>query len=146
MKRYYRCLATPLSDRTLQRVLCVLRIGVGLLTMGHGLPKIMGGIEGWTQLGTTFMVPLGIYFWPMWWGLLGACIEFFGGIAFILGFCTRLASICLTLMMMVAAIWHMQKGHSFTIYSFPLYLIVVFGAFIYIGSGPYSLDHYLTRK
>ena len=31
--------------------LLVLRLGIGIIFIIHGLPKLMGGVETWTKLG-----------------------------------------------------------------------------------------------
>lgn len=119
-----------------------MRIGIGLLTVIHGIPKIKGGVDTWKSLGSA-VNPLGIYFLPIIWGFLAACAEFFGGIALILGLGTRLASLALAIMMFVAAVWHIERGDKFTVYSFALSLMVVFLTWVIIGGGPFSLDRYL---
>lgn len=126
-----------------QFALTMLRITIGILTIGHGIPKIMGGLQGWQQLGTTFMYPLGITFLPLVWGFLGACTEFFGGITLTMGLATRFSSFCLIIMMIIATAWHIKKGDSFQVYSFPLSLIFVYLVFLMVGGGRFSLDNYM---
>lgn len=126
--------------------LLFLRVGIGLLSIIHGYPKIISGVQGWHNIGVTFMSPLGIKFFPTIWGLLAASAEFFGGIMLVLGLGTQIASFFLTIAMVVAALWHIQKGDDFKIYSFALTLIIVFVTFMIIGSGPYSLDHLIFKK
>lgn len=141
-----KCLCDKLNPVT-QTDLAILfmRLGVGILTICHGIPKIIGGIETWTQLGS-FVKPLGINFFPILWGLLGACIEFFGGIFLALGLFTRWASLALTLMMFVATFWHISRADSFNLYSFPLMLIFVYYAFVIMGYDRLSIDYYLKNK
>lgn len=134
----------PASPETINYTLLFLRVAFGLLTIGHGIPKIVGGAQMWASLGTMTQ-GFGIYFWPMMWGFLGACTEFFGGVAFVLGFGTRLAALALTIMMVVAFKYHWDRGDSFMIYSLALTCLVIAIAFIFIGSGPYSFDAYLSR-
>ncbi len=134
------------SQTRTQYALVFLRIGIGILTIPHGYPKLMGGVAGWEKIGETFMFPLGIYFLPVMWGFVGACTEFFGGIALVLGLGTRIASVFLTVMMCIATAWHIQRGDVFNVYSFPLSLAVVYVAFIALGGGIFSLDHYLTKR
>jgi putative oxidoreductase len=145
MNAFISCLLKPTSQTNTERALCFLRISLGILTLFHGIPKIMGGFSEWAQLGT-FVQPLGIYFWPTFWGLLGACTEFFGGISLILGLGTRIAAFALTIMMFVATSWHLHRGDIFNVYSFPLTLIFVYYSFVIIGGGMYSLDSYLLRN
>jgi len=133
------------SPELITFALTVLRVSIGILTIGHGIPK-MGGIEVWQSLGTTFMGSLGIHFLPVMWGFLGFASEFFGGIMLTVGFGTRFASFALVVMMAVATAWHLQRGDSFNVYSFPLSLIFVYLTFMLIGSGPYSLERYLLGR
>jgi putative oxidoreductase len=132
------------SSQYVEMAIAFMRVGIGVLTIFHGVPKIMGGVAMWKELGA-FMHPLGIYFLPIMWGFLGAATEFFGGIALVLGLGTRIASVCLVIMMIVAFAWHLDRGDSYQVYSFPLSLIVVFLAFIVIGDGMYSLQHYFFQ-
>ena len=37
-------------DTLVNTGLLVLRVGIGIIFIIHGMPKLMGGIEGWTQL------------------------------------------------------------------------------------------------
>ncbi|MDR3647280.1 MAG: DoxX family protein [Candidatus Babeliales bacterium] len=125
--------------------LTILRVSIGAITAILGIPK-MGGLEVWQNLGTMFMGPLGIHFLPVLWGFLGFASQFFGGIALTLGFGTRFASFALVIMMVIAVLWHLKRGDSFTVYSFPLSLIFVYLTFMIIGSGPYSLESYLLTR
>lgn len=120
----------------------ILRVGIGVLSLGHGLPKLMGGISEWRRLGSATHA-VGIYFLPVMWGFLAACAELFGGIAFILGLGTRIACIPLIGTMIVAFFMHKKNGDPFYISSFSLTLLVVFVAFLFMGSGSLSLDYYL---
>ncbi len=79
-------------------------------------------------------------------GFVGACTEFFGGIALICGFLTRLASIFLTAMMFVATVWHIDRGDNFNLYSFPLSLMLLYVTYVIMGSDAYSLDAYLAKN
>ena len=116
-----------------------MRIALGVLSIGHGWPKLMGGWSMWSGLGTAVNT-IGIYFLPVAWGLAGACIEFFGGIALILGFYTRIACLFLIAMMVIATLWHLKRGDPFSAWSFPLTLIAVYAAMFVIGAGKMSLD------
>jgi putative oxidoreductase len=117
----------------------LMRMALGVLSIGHGLPKLLGGMETWKFLGSATQV-IGISFLPAAWGLAGACIEFFGGILLILGFYTRIACLFLIGMMIIATLWHLKRGDPFSAYSFPITLIVVFAAMFVIGAGKFSLD------
>ena len=144
MKLLHYILA-PASPMVVEIALLIMRVSLGILTTGHGIPKIIGGPQTWSHLGT-FVQPMGIYFLPMMWGLLGACIEFFGGIALTVGLGTRIASLCLMDMMIVAYVWHLNRGDAYNVSSYPLTLVFIFFGFMLIGGGYYSLDAYLSQN
>lgn len=98
----------------------------------------------WRELGT-FVIPIGIHFLPLMWGFLGAVTEFFGGMMLVAGFGTRIASAALVFMMWLAFMWHINRGDSYGVYSFPLSLLIIYGAFFLISGGAFSLDGYLTK-
>ena len=97
MFNLFHYLISQPSPELLQIGLCFMRIAIGILTIGHGFPKIIGGVGMWRWLGST-VIPLGISFLPVMWGFLAACTEFFGGIA------------------LVAWIWHTNSMSIFNNY------------------------------
>lgn len=143
--KIFSSIIASVSPTTVYKMLIFMRVTIGLLTIGHGIPKIIGGVPMWHTLGE-MMVGVGITFLPVMWGLLGACTEFFGGMLLMLGFGTRIASAALTIMMIIATAWHVHQGDSYNLYSFPLSLIVVFVVFMVVGGGPYSVDSLLNKR
>ncbi len=145
MDHYIQFSLKNASPRTINTALFFMRMGVGILTIGHGYPKFMGGFEGWHGLGVMFMAPLGITVLPTLWGFLGALTEFVGCIMFTIGFGTRIASAALTIMMGIATAWHLNRGDIYNVYSYPLTLIVVFSAYFFMGGGIVSVDSYISK-
>lgn len=125
--------------------LAVIRIGTGLLFIVHGSEKIMAGTTQWLWLGQQ-MSHLGITFTPIFWGFCAMLAEFVGGICLTLGFCTRIAALFLSCVMLVATSYHVSKGDPFMIYSAPIANLVIFIGLLIAGGGVYSLDHYLFVK
>ena len=125
--------------------IAIVRVGLGIIMMIHGIPKIMGGVPKWQWLGNT-MNNFGIYFWPIAWGLLAASVETFGGFSFAIGLGTRFIALLLSLQMLVALVYHLSKGDDFTTYSHALSLMIVFIGFVAIGGGYYSVDSYLRKN
>lgn len=117
----------------------ILRVGIGISIIFHGLPKLLGGEEVWTGVGNSMAV-FGITFAPAFWGLLAALTESVGGLLFALGLLFRPASFMLMGMMVVAMGTHLSAGHTFLQYGHALDLLIVFVSFILIGPGRYSLD------
>lgn len=138
-------ITAPASLTLAEASLFFMRVGLGILSVGHGYPKIVGGFSQWHSLGLA-MSPVGITFLPTLWGFLGACIEFFGGLALIFGLGTRIASPLLVCMMIVAFLFHRAQGDPFSTYSFSLTLVVIFIGFTLLGSGRMSLDYYLYQR
>ncbi len=124
--------------------LFIIRVGIGLIFIKHGFGKITGGTGDWIWLGQQMKV-FGITFLPMLWGLAAACTEFFGGIALVTGFATRVAAVFLAFTMFIAFLHHLYKGASWGYMSHPIVLLVVFVAMAIGGAGKYSLDAFLSR-
>lgn len=117
-------------------VLILLRLVMGVAFVLHGWPKIQNPF-GW--MGPESPMP-GILL------ALAALAEFGGGIALILGFLTRLASIGIACVMVVAiGMVHVPKGDPFVGQGGPSYeLAAVYLAcailFLLLGPGRFSSD------
>lgn len=127
------------KEDLLQAGWLILRFGIGISIFLHGFPKITGGAETWTAIGSSMGV-FGINFAPTFWGLLAAVSESLGGLLFALGLFFRPASFMLAGTMTVALATHIASGDDFMIYGHALDLLIVFVAAILIGAGKYSLD------
>ncbi|MDQ8052607.1 MAG: DoxX family protein [Pedobacter sp.] len=119
--------------------LLLLRLGLGAMMMVHGLPKIMGGPEGWTQLGATMKI-VHIDFLPTFWGFMAAITEGLGGFLLILGLFFRPVNMLLVINMIIAALMHFNKGDGINGASHAIELAIVFFGLIFIGAGKYSID------
>jgi putative oxidoreductase len=118
--------------------LLILRVGIGIIFVFHGFPKIIGGVEKWVWLGSNIQ-HFGINFIPAFWGFAAACSEFFGGICLTIGFYTRIAAFFMACVMIVALVMHLKKGDDFTTYSHPLSMLIVFVSLMCMGGGRWSL-------
>ena len=119
--------------------LLVLRLGLGVMFVVHGAPKLMGGVEMWTRLGGA-MGNLGVTFFPVFWGFMAALAEAGGGVCLILGLALRPASVLMAFTMIVAATHHLKAGDGLAGASHAIELAIVFASLILIGPGRYSLD------
>ena len=124
--------------------LLVLRIVLGIIMIAHGAQKLfVFGIGGVTQSFTQMGVPM-----P---GIIGpiiAIIEFFGGIAIILGLLTRLAGLAFAADMLGAiATVHIKngffapKGIEFVLAIGTMALVLAIA-----GAGAYSADAAIARR
>jgi putative oxidoreductase len=117
-----------------------LRVGIGIMMVLHGWPKLAGGQEAWAKVGGA-MGHLGIAFWPILWGFLAAMSETLGGALLALGFLTRLAALAITATMVVATImiYHVSHG-AFSEWCHPAEIGIVCLSLVLIGAGKYSVD------
>jgi putative oxidoreductase len=116
----------------------LLRIGIGLFFLGHGIPKLLGGPEKWAALGGA-MGNIGISFTPTFWGFMAAISEALGGLLLILGLLVRPAAALMFFTMLIATIMHLKTGGGFGKVSHPGEMAVVFLALLVAGGGRYGL-------
>jgi len=131
----------PLSP-TLSFCLLLLRVVVGLAFMYHGWSKIQDPLA-W--MGTESSIP-GVL------QLLAAVSEFFGGLAWILGLLTPIASLGIIATMAVAVWMHMMvfgdpfvssSGGSYELAA--VYLVIAILLF-FAGPGRYALDYLIFDR
>lgn len=125
--------------------LLLMRLGLGITFIIHGLPKLAGGPEGWTGLGGA-MANWGITFAPTFWGFIGSMAEFAGGILLLVGLFFRPACIVLVLTMATATLVHLKNGDPFSTLSHALEMGIVFLGLFFTGPGRYSLDYRLSKR
>ena len=122
-------------DRLQPLALLVLRLVLGAIMIGHGYPKVFGGLSHHVQM----VSGLGL---PGWLAYFSAAAEFLGGILVLLGLSTRISAlaICIDLS---GAIWkvHWRSGLLGNGgYQFPLALAAIAFALVFFGAGPIALD------
>src|SRR6478735_2578872 len=132
------------SRRQIDTALAILRVVLGVTFILHGGQKLFvfgfAGVSGaFAQMG----IPA-----P---GLLGpfvAFVEFFGGIAILLGLLTRLAALGVGATMVVAILTvHLKNGFfAPTGIEFPLSLLGSAMALIVAGAGAFSLDAVIGKR
>jgi putative oxidoreductase len=119
--------------------LLIIRLGLGIMIMLHGYPKLLGGPEKWEVVGSS-MKYLGISAAPSFWGLLAAATETFGGFLLLIGLAFRPVCLLLTCTMIVAATMHLKTSTDYMAASQAIEIGVVFFGMTFLGPGKYSID------
>lgn len=123
--------------------LLALRAALGAAFIVHGYPKLFknfAGFSGWLEA---------IGFKPgKVWGFIAGAVEFFGGIALILGLFTQITAAFIAIEMLVAmrkVKWGKAKFVEMEKMGWELDLIYFAAAIalMTLGAGDYSLDRYL---
>jgi putative oxidoreductase len=133
------------SNTKLNVALLILRVGIGAMFIGHGLPKLMAGPEMWAKIGGAMAI-LGVTGFPEFWGFMAAVAEGVGGALLILGLFTVPAGLMMAFTMVIAALVHITGGDG--IFTGASHAIELFFVFIFLsiaGAGSYSADHKLFK-
>jgi putative oxidoreductase len=132
------------SDRQLNVALTIVRLVVGAIFIAHGGQKLFvygldGVAGGFAQMGVPFASFMGPFI---------GFVEFFGGIALILGLLTRLAALGIFSTMIGAIVLvHLPAGFfAPNGIEFPLSLAGAALALVFTGAGTYSVDALIGRR
>ena len=114
-----------------------LRLVFGAIFIAHGWPKIKNlktNSQNFEMMG----------FKPgAFWGTIVAFVEFFGGLAIIVGLYTQIAALLLAINMAVATLWKIKRGQKFIGgFELDLTLFVVGLTPATLGAGIYSLSQF----
>jgi putative oxidoreductase len=131
----------PSSPRQLSLGLAALRLGVATIFIRHGAQKLfVFGLAGVTGAFTQMGVPL-----PGVVGPVIAILEFFGGIALLLGFLTRLIALGFVFDMLGAILLVLLKN-GFSHYELEFLLLMSSLALVITGAGAISVDALIGRR
>lgn len=119
--------------------LLLLRVGIGVMFLFHGGPKLLGGPDKWQQVGSALGY-LGIEVYPTFWGLLAGLSEFGGGLCLIFGWLFRPACLLMALTMLVATSMHLGRGDGLMGASHAIESGILFVSLILVGPGRFSFD------
>jgi putative oxidoreductase len=119
--------------------LLIIRVGLGVMFIYHGLPMLMGGPKGWAELGSATKY-IGIHSAPAFFGLLSAVTETFGGFLLILGLVFRPVCLLLLINLVVAAALHFGKGDGIDGAAHAIEDAVVFAGLFFAGPGRNNID------
>lgn len=125
-------------DRLQPLALLVMRLALGAIMVAHGYQNVFRHLRDHVHL----VASLGL---PAWLGYVSSFTELLGGVLILAGFFTRPAAfaVCVDL---AVAIWkvHWRNGlMGDQGYEFPLALVTLAFALIFLGGGPIAFDHVL---
>ncbi|RYD58933.1 MAG: DoxX family protein [Sphingobacteriales bacterium] len=119
--------------------LLIMRVGLGIMMVLHGYPKLAGGSGKWAKIGGA-MANMGVTAYPEIWGLMASLAECLGGVFLILGFFFRPSCLLLLFTMIVACMSHLAGGDGIMGASHAIELGIVFLGLFILGPGKYSID------
>lgn len=118
----------------------VLRIGLGVMFAAHGLQKVFGMFEGPGIGGFSKMLSGLGFVPPVFWAYVVAFVELIGGLCLILGIFTRIFSLLLCVVMVVAiAIVHLSNGFFMSAGGFEYQFIIICALITLLLLGPGKL-------
>jgi putative oxidoreductase len=130
--------------RQTDTALAVLRLVLGAIFIMHGGQKLfVYGLDGVAGSFGQMGIPAAGFFGP-----LVAFVEFFGGVAILLGLLTRLAALGVGATMLVAILTvHLKQGFfNPGGVEFPLALLASAVALVLTGAGAYSIDAAISKR
>jgi putative oxidoreductase len=132
----------------------IIRVVLGLIMFPHGAQKMLGWFGGYGFNGTMGFLT-GTVGLPWILAFLVIAIEFFGALALIFGFATRVVAVgIISLFAGIIFTSHSQNGffmnwagnQSGEGYEYHLLIIGMAIALLVSGAGKWSVDHALQRK
>ena len=120
--------------------LLLLRIGLGLIFIYHGYPKLAHmhrTLQAFPQMG-----------FPSYFAYIAAILEFFGGWLLIFGLFTRITALLLAGEMAIAILRvHLPQGGVLAVSNYQLPLAMAVGAFalVAVGAGAISIDRAIFK-
>ena len=127
------------SAKYVDHGLLVLRVGIGLCFIIHGLGKFMAGTETLTAVGSA-VGNFGISRGYVAFGIAAAGIEVVGGLFVMAGLLFRWSCLALVAMLVVALTMHLKDHDPFSVYSQALECLILFLSLSIIGPGKFSVD------
>lgn len=118
----------------------LLRLGLGSIFMIHGYPKLKNGGKGAGQWLHGMGIPYGF-------GLFAGVVEFFGGLALLIGLLTPIVAVLFALWMLSTTWLSVAKMKKKFVggYELDVLLLILALALAVTGGGIFSLDHLLLR-
>ncbi|MGB7023490.1 MAG: DoxX family protein [Candidatus Acidiferrales bacterium] len=122
--------------------LLFLRLGLGIIFIYHGFPKLFThthqALQQFPHMG-----------FPPYFAYISGIVEFFGGVLLIVGLFTRIAALLLAGEMAIAIVRvHLPQGGPMAVsnYQFPLAVAVAAFTLVAVGAGAISFDRAIFKN
>ncbi len=124
----------------------IMRIATGLMLMPHGAQKLFGWFGGYGPAATGQFFAQNLGMEPgILFAVLAGLVEFFGGLALVLGLLTRPAALAVTVLLGVTLTVHWGNGYFWTNggVEYPLLWALMAISILLQGGGALSVDRRL---
>lgn len=121
----------------------IMRIATGLMLMPHGAQKLFGWFGGYGPAATGQFFAQNLGMEPgIVFAVLAGLVEFFGGLALVLGLLTRPAALAVTVLLGVTLTVHWGNGYFWTNggVEYPLLWAFMAISILLQGGGAFSVD------
>lgn len=135
-----RIFNTNFNHNTLNFALLILRIGLGVFMLTHGIGKLQQLIAGGE---IKFADPIGIGELPSL--ILAVFAEVICSVSLILGLATRLAVIPL-MVTMIIAVFIVHSADGFKVQELPAHYLLGYFVLLLSGAGKFSVDYFISKK
>ncbi len=125
--------------------LLLLRVGVGVVFLYHGMPILVGGKESWTALAAEIQ-PIAPQAVLVTWAFAVGAVEVVCGVLLFLGLYARLAALLLLFEMTIVFGYFLSTAPGELLTLFSLKDVLLFLALILMGPGVYSVDQVLFNR
>jgi putative oxidoreductase len=129
-------------DKLKPLALLLLRIGLGIIFIYHGYPKLFShtheALQAFPRMG-----------FPSYFAYISGVVEFFGGFLLILGLFTRITALSIAGEMAIAIIRvNLPQGGVLAVSNYQLSLALAVGAFalVALGAGAISFDRAIFKN
>jgi putative oxidoreductase len=130
-------------------VLPLLRFGLGMILMAHGVQKLLGWFGGMGMTANAAFFEKVGYAPGMLWGNLVGCTELIGGLLLAIGLFTRLAALAVVIFMVFAIQFTAShNGFFWTKGGMEYSLLILLAALVFLirGSSGYSVDSSMGKE
>jgi putative oxidoreductase len=124
--------------------LLIMRLGLAAALLIHSLPKLIGGVHAWNNVGTMLaFINVGVP--PTFLGLMILLLEALGAVSLLLGYYFRIACIVLFLLFSLYFFNYFSIGYK-TMMLWSVGIAAVFLGLVFLGPGRFARKVKFEKK